>query len=178
MYIKVRRVKGLGGAAPGAFARFPFPRFGHGLRLEAATELEARGTTCHLVRHDLPLGALSHSRACLIGLLHKHVEIFSAPPLVQVCLTALCFRSRPQPNSPVAAHYLHDCCSLNNEYPNILCSSFTTTARVFLCRPMAISTILVAADSFAWSRRRGQGIQWRGLGSSLRRADPHGGAST
>ena len=99
-------------------------------------------------RHSLPIGTLSHSRACLIGLLHKHVEKFPALPLVQVGLTAVCFRSRPQPASTAAAHYPNHCCCLTHASQNIHYYSSTTATPFFICRSMAIIMILKAAESF------------------------------
>ena len=99
-------------------------------------------------RHSLPCATLSHSRACLIGLLHKHVEKFPALPLVQVGLTAVCFRSRPQPASTAAAHCPNHCCCLTHASQNIHYYSSTTATPFFICRSMAIIMILKAAESF------------------------------
>ena len=99
-------------------------------------------------RHSLPFGALSHASACLIGLHHKHVEKFLALPLVQVGLTAVCFRSRPQPVSTAAAHYPNHCCCLTHASQNIHYYSSTTATPFFICRSMAIIMILKAAESF------------------------------
>ena len=99
-------------------------------------------------RHSLPIGGLSHASACLIGLHHKHVEKFPALPLVQVGLTAVCFRSRPQPASTAAAHCPNHCCCLTHASQNIHYYSSTTATPFFICRSMAIIMILKAAESF------------------------------
>jgi len=96
----------------------------------------------------LPFGALSHSRACLIGLLHKHVETFPALPLVQVGLMAVCFRSRPQPTSTAAAHYPNHCCCLTHESLIIHHRQSTISTPFFLSRCMAIVIIPMVADNF------------------------------
>ena len=112
-----------------------------------------REATLPRQRHSLPFGALSHSRACLIGLLHKHVEKFPALPLVQVGLTAVCFRSRPQPTSTAAAHYPNHCCCLTHESLIIHHRSSTISTPFFLSRSMAIVIILMAAE-LHWIRWR------------------------
>ena len=72
--------------AGGRFAQGPemfLLLFGAGLAALASGRysLPAEGKMLQ-ERHSLPFGALSHSAACLIGLLHKHVETSAAPPLV------------------------------------------------------------------------------------------------
>ena len=96
----------------------------------------------------MPFGALSHSRACLIGLLHKHVETFPALPLVQVGLMAVCFRSRPQPTSTAAAHYPNHCCCLTHESLIIHHRQSTISTPFFLSRCMVIVIIPMVADNF------------------------------
>ena len=88
------------------------------------------------------------------GLLHKHVEKFSAPPPVQVGLTAVCFRSRPQPTSTAAAHYPNHCCCFTHESLFIHHRPSTISTPFFLSRSMAIIIVLMAADSFIGERQR------------------------
>ena len=72
-------------------------------------------------------------------------------------MTAVCFRSRPQPTSTAAAHYPNHCCCLTHESLIIHHRSSTISTPFFLTRSMAIIIILIdwiagPTDGMAWVR--------------------------